>query len=249
MTGFEPHRGLLDTGSERGVGFSRAGHHDDGKAERAGRVELGAGGVAAGILGDENIDPAGLQKFELVRVGVGASGEDRLSAGRQAGGRVDAAGDVVVLRGVGEWGEVVAAYREQDALGGVAEEADGLADVGGVLPSVARLGGPLGAAETQERRAGDACGLVGVGGDPAGEWMGGVDQGVVAIAGEVVGQALGAAEATGAPGDGRQGRGCGDAGEREHGGDALIGREETGQRGGFRRAAEDENGQWQVAAP
>ena len=81
-----------------------------------------------------------------------------------------------MLRGGAEGGDLLAADGEEDAARGRAEGGGGLGHVGDAGPAVAGRGLPGRAFEDDERDAGGGGGAGGVGGDGAGEGVGGVDQ-------------------------------------------------------------------------
>ncbi len=135
----------------------------------------------------------------FVRLGEGAAGGEEAGAGEGVRVRgLDAADEVAVVRGGAEGRDLLAADGEEDALGGGAEGLCGARHVGDAGPAVAGLGFPWRTGKDEERGAGLAGGLGGVGGDAAGEGVGGVDEDVDAFGREPAREAFGAAEAAGA---------------------------------------------------
>ena len=92
---------LLDAGG--GGRVRGAVDEDDRQAEGAGGGELGIGGGAAAILGDEDVDAVLRQERAFGGFGEGAAGEENLGPRQGVGvGRVDGAEQVMVLRGGAE---------------------------------------------------------------------------------------------------------------------------------------------------
>ena len=114
---------------------------DDRQPEGAGGGELGVGGGAAAVLGDEDLDGVVAEESLFVGLGEGAAGGEDGGAGEGVRVRgLDAAQEVAVLRGGAEGGDLLAADGEEDALRGRAEGAGGGGHVGDAGPAVAGLG-------------------------------------------------------------------------------------------------------------
>ena len=155
----------------------RARDHHDRYAEVAGRLKLGAGAAAAGILGDDCIDAVFVYQRRVAGNGErSARNDDGMAWQRWRRRRwVDKAQHVVMLRLRGKAVEVLTADREQDATRRPSQHVDGAGDVGRVAPVVTRLRLPGGARQGDEWNAGGLAGRDGVSAHLDGERMRRVD--------------------------------------------------------------------------
>ena len=214
----------LDPGQRRGqvgrgfgVRSGRATHDDDGHAEAARRLDLGVSRRAAAVLGDEKLDALFAHQPLLVGERERAARQDQLRPGQgvDLGGAIDRANDVAMLRGASEGGELQAPLRQQDRAPFRSERIDRRLDRIDFDPVVARLAPPRRTREDEQRHARRRAGLRGIVGNLLGERMRRVDDRVDRVAGEIVAQALDAAEAADAARDRRRLRVFRAAGERE----------------------------------
>lgn len=220
-------------------GFMRAVNHDDGNAKHASSFDLGVGLGAAGVLGDEHIDAPALHecRFSFKVEGRTLGDESDMRRQRDVASRIDGAGDVVVLWRGGERGKLQAADSQQHAAGLVAEGRCGARGVADVRPGVAfdRLpclanDGAQGKAE--RARCGDRIGR-----NVNRKRMRRIDDGLHLLILEPAREAIGTAEAADARGDRLSGGRARAAGERQHGFEARVGREEPAQLACLARAA------------
>ena len=65
----EPGNHLLDRRHRRDIRQDRALQHDDRQAQRARRFDLAVGGVAAAVLGDDDLDAVALEQGTVLRLG------------------------------------------------------------------------------------------------------------------------------------------------------------------------------------
>jgi len=106
----EPLHHLGDAFHVRPLGQSRSRNHDHGQAERAGRVDLGARAIAAGIAGDDPRDAARSHHFELAVKRERSARHDHIRReGQGSFGRIDKTQRVSMLRPRREWRDVLAA--------------------------------------------------------------------------------------------------------------------------------------------
>ena len=108
-------------------GGFRAGHdiasrlvvprdHDDRQGEHARRFDLGVGGVAPGVLGDDDFDLLVLEQAYFGRLIEWTTCSQKAHVGRQGDvRRVNDAGNVMVLRRLYESAELEAAELEEEA--------------------------------------------------------------------------------------------------------------------------------------
>ncbi len=132
----------LDEVFDAGGGGWVAGAVDeeDREAEGAGGGELGVGGGAAAVLGDEDVDAVPDEERALGGFGEGAAGEEEFGLRQGLGvGRVDGAEQVMVLGGGAEEAGFLAADREEDAGRGGAEGFRGVGEGRDEGPAVAGL--------------------------------------------------------------------------------------------------------------
>ena len=190
-------------------GRGRPAHHDDLDPEHARRLDLGVGRAPAAVLGHQRVDPLAFHQLELVGERERTARENQLAEGQGVDLRrpVDRPHDVPMLGHARESGEL------QPPLGEERRSRLGPQRLGRVLhgrdlgPPVAGLSRPGRAGEDDERRVRLPAGGDGVGRHAGRERMGGVDDGVDALAREIGGEACDAAEAADAQRDRRRRRG------------------------------------------
>jgi len=150
----------------------------DGKAEAARGGDLAVGGLAAGILADDHLDAMFPQEPLLRLDGEGAAGEqivDMRGGERRIDG-IDAAHEIVMLRGGIEGPRLLPADGEEDAARRLAQRRDGIGDRGNARPAVAFHFLPAEPFEPQQRNARRRACRAGIGGNALGEGMGRIDQ-------------------------------------------------------------------------
>ena len=113
-----------------GAGY-RALDHDDWQAERTRRFNFGVGGVAAGILGQHNLDAVFAEQADVVLRGKRSArlDEDDVRQSEGAFGQIDQADDVGMLRGGLQFGERKAADAAEDIARRGANGLDGSGDI------------------------------------------------------------------------------------------------------------------------
>ena len=130
----EPRHGIVDGLDGGRLGRLRPAQHDDFDAERPRRADLAVGRAAAAVLGDDDIDA--VRGHERAIVGLA----ERPAAGhvchvrqrQRRIDRIDAADEIMVLRGLREWRQLLAAERDEDAARRLPQRANR-------LPRVAHL--------------------------------------------------------------------------------------------------------------
>lgn len=234
------HRGLDRV---HGPGARRAVDEDNGQAKGARGGDLAVGGLAPAVLGHDHLDAPGGEQRALVGLGKGASGEERLRAGRQVGGRdgLDAADEVGVLRRGAEGRDLLPADGEQDAPGRPAEGRRRRGHVRHADPAVAGARLPRRALQDDEGNGRCGRGPRGVFRDPAREGMGRVHENGDGVGAEPVGEAVRSSEAAHANGGGRKLGRAGPAGEGKRDPEARAGGKAGGERPGLAGAAKDED--------
>ena len=183
------------------VSLQRVGSidHEYRQAEPPGGIDLGAGAFAAGIPGNEKVDPVRFHKVTFGRLCKWPSIND----------------DVVMwqcgafLRGIDESQEIAMLRRgledryfrspngKEDASGRIAKRSGGSGHVGHSDPAIARAGRPRRSCKRDQGYAGSCAGRDRVPAHLRGVRVGGVDQMRNGMVLEIVGQARCAAEPPG----------------------------------------------------
>ncbi|CAD5969225.1 protein of unknown function [Streptomyces sp. KY75] len=219
---YDPLPGLVGRGGHRHPFGNRwPPHHDDGNLGLAGGGELGGGGVAAAVLGDEHIDPVPPDDLPLtvkaerppIKQDVHIPRTGRL---RRIDGPHEKPQRIETFTGKG--GEPHPPGGEEDPLTEYGQQLGCLGERPGGVPAVAVLGDPAGPAEGEERNMGLGGGQDRVAAHGGGEGVGGIDKSVDAVLTYPLRKPLGAPEPSDAHVTGRQ-PGSGHA-PGERGGDA-----------------------------
>ena len=223
-------------------GRRRRTHDYDLDLERARRLDLGVGRIAAAVLGHQRLNTLAFHESKFMSERERTARKDQLASGQGVDlrGPVDRPHDVAMLRGSREGGELLPALREEDCSRRGPESVDGLLDCRDLEPAVASLARPRRSAEDDEWGTGRAAGGDRVGGHARSERMGRVDNGVDALTGKKRRQAFGAAKAADASRDWRRSRFGRRPGKRQDCRNmGLIG-DPPRERAGLRRPAENE---------
>lgn len=200
MSGVQPsQRGvdIRDFGGGRGQGGAR--DHDDGNAAFASGDQFRAGRIAAGILGDQDVDAMLGEERPFAVEGEGASfrHDQAVQRPQLLRWRLYATQDVAMLRRGQKGREIVLADGEKDAATFGANGVGRRLHDRYVDPTIAVVGGPGRPSEGEHRDAGFGRRLDRVGGHLRGEWMGCVDDEVDLSAFEVKLKAVDATEPAG----------------------------------------------------
>ena len=222
---------------------SRPAQHDDVDAQRARRSDLAVGCIAAAVLGDDAFDAMLFQQRAFVGLAERPARHeiDCVRYVERRIDRIDAADQIVVLWGGRKCADLLAADRKEGAALRIAKRTNGIADILSLGPSVASDRRPGRPPQGDDRDLCNGRGCRRMGRDGRGIGMGGIDQHVDTLGGEIGRQPLDAAEAADTHRD-RLGGGLGRA-ARQRKRYVEIGsvREEPGQLPRLARAAEDEN--------
>lgn len=172
----EPYR-FLDGVGAMAVGRRCPLDEHDGQAENARGDDLAIGRLAAGILADDDVDAVHLQKLDLRFHGKRAAGKQVLDmrCGERRIDRVDAAHEIMVLRGGVEGPGLLPADRKENAARFIAQRRNGRIDRGDARPAVAAGLVPTEAFQSKERHASRAGGGTGIVGNLPGEGVRRVD--------------------------------------------------------------------------
>lgn len=224
-------------------GSGRARDHRNLDAEQARGLDFRVGSRTAAVLGDDGVDMMHGEQGELVLEREGTTienGTEIRKRQRRIDG-VDAADEIEMLRRGFRMVRPLAARREKDAAGRCAERFDRLRNAADHAPAIAGLRLPFGPPQGDGCDAGLAGRNGGVGRNPRGEGMRGIDQKIVAAFAQKSCEALGAAEAADPDGNRLCGRFFGSACEREQRIATAPRRKCLGKGTGFGRSAQDEN--------
>ena len=238
----EPHR-ILDRFGAVVVRDRRPLDEKDGQAEGACGGDFCLRGRTTGILADDHIDPMGAQQGDLVFDGKGATGEQVFDIGRlkRRIDRIDATHEIMVLRGRVEGLGLLPSDGQEDTARRFAQRRYRIGNRGNARPAIAGNFFPAEPLQPQQRNAGRIAGSAGIGGNPFGEGMRGVDQKIDRMRFKIGGKPLGAAETAGSHRHGLR-RGIERAaGERQRDGETGFFAKASGQIARFRRAAQNED--------
>ncbi len=210
----QPGHDLVRVASDGARRDGRAVDQDDRQGKRAGGGQFGLGARATGVLGDDDVDAVVGQQGKVTFGGEGAARDDGMGIGQgqRLGRRVDEAQKVMVLWGLGEKAKVLASDGEEDAARGRTKGSDGGFKVGDMGPVVLRSGNPRRAFEGDQGRSGFRTCSDGIRAHLRGERVGRVDDMGDGFGIEIGFQALDAAKAADADGQGLGDRGFGAAG-------------------------------------
>ncbi len=238
----EPHC-ILDRFGAVVVRDRRPLDEQDGQAERACGDDFSLRGFTTGIFADDHIDPFVAQQGDLVLDGKGAAGEQVFDMGCLEWwiDRIDAAHEIVMLRGRVESLRFLPADGQEDTARRFAERRCRIGNRGNARPAVAGNLLPAKPLQTQQRNAGHVAGRARIGGNLFGKGMRGVDHKINRMRSKIGGKPFRAAETAGAYRHGLR-RGIERAaGQRQRGGEIGAFAKAAGQIARFRRAAQNED--------
>lgn len=238
----KPDHGVFCGGNRGPRGNEGAFDHDNGQLERARRLDLGGGGMAARILRKYDFDAAALEQADIVLGGERPASLYKFDIGQLAGHRrhIDQTYDVGVLRRGQKLRDSKAAYTEDDARL-FAERRDGRSHVRHEGPVVARLPLPGRPLDGEQRRTGYRGCCDGVAAHLGGERVRRVDQNVDALVAQIADETFDPAEAAASHRNGLSTRRCGSPGERQCRLETPVGCEELCECARFRRAPQEKN--------
>ena len=208
----EPLHDLCHAFHAQSLGELRPRDHDDGQAERARRVDLGACAVAAGIAGDDPCDTARSHHLEFALKRERPARHDDIGCEWQrAFGRIDEPQRVGVVRFLGEWRDMLPADREEDSRCLFGQRCDRGGDIRDVDPVVVGRPDPGRALERDQWRSGFCARRDRVAAHLGREWMCGIDDMRDALLPNVIRKSGRAAEAADADRQRLPGGGAGTA--------------------------------------
>lgn len=193
----EPRQSRFDVRKRNALCFWRPCDHNNRDLQRPRRRDLAVGLVAAGVLGDDDVDPLAYEEgFLGLRIEWRAGlDEAHLWRQRDVAGGVDRARDVGVLWRGRERSKLKSPDREEDAAWRFAEGLGRFKRARDHAPGIAVACLPW---RADERSDGDARRVgrnYSVGGDPHREGMGCIDDGANTLVDKIAVEALRAAEA------------------------------------------------------
>ncbi len=238
----EPHR-ILDRFGAVVIRDRRPLDEQDGQAEGAGGGDFSLRGLSTGILADDHVDPFVAQQGDLVLDGEGAAGKQVFDIGclERRIDRIDATHEIMVLRGRVEGLGLLPSDGHEDTARRFAEHGHRIGNRRNTRPAIAGNFFPAEPLQPQQRDAGHTAGRAGIGGNPFGEGMRGIDQEIDRMRFKVGGKPLGAAEAAGSHRHGLRDGIERAAGERQRDGETGFFAKASGQIARFRRAAQNED--------
>lgn len=240
MDKFERFIAIAD---RRYIGGLVALDHDHLDTELARRRDLAIGRGAATVLGDDEVDAMLLEQVDLVRFRERTAGKNcgDVGQGERRRYRVDAANDVLVMRGLLEVERLLPADRQENATRRPTERGHGLGHALDARPAVSAFKFPGGTAERKNRRSGCFRRRGGIVRNTGCEGMRRIDQQRDVLRLQEGGKPFCAPETADAGRQQLRARVGGAACERDGGIVARIGRKTLGKLPRLGRAAEDQN--------
>jgi hypothetical protein len=141
--------------------------------------------------------------------------------------RIDAADEVVVLWGGGEWSQFLPPDCQKDASGALAQLTNCILRVGYIDPDIAFQGGPRRPAKSKDWRIGLRSGLRSIRGNRFGIRMRGIDQEIDALGAKIFRESVSTPEAASAYRDGLRSGRRRSAGKRNRGDELTVGERES----------------------
>ena len=239
----EPGDRVFDCLNRGCIGRGWPAQHDNVDAERARRGDLTVSCGTAAVLGDHHVDAMLGQQRMIVGFAERAAAGDVADMGQwqRRIDRIDTADQIIVLRRIAERLKLVAAERDKDAARCLTKRPHRLADITHLDPPVTRNFNPWRSSQRDQLHAASPRGCDGVCRNHIGVWMGGVDQGIDALADEIFCETFGTTKATDTDRHRLRGGRCRAAGERQRDVEAGTAGEAPGQLPGFRSTAENED--------
>ena len=195
----KPHQDLGHVLHAQPLGQLRPRDHNDGQAERAACIDLGARAIAAGIAGDNPGDAARSQHLQLTVKRERAARHDDISLKWQCAlGRIDKSQCVRVLRLLGERGDMLSADCEEDARRSLGQGRNGGREIRDLIPLITGHFDPRGAFESDQRRSRFGTGRDRIAAHLRRKGVGGVDDMRDTFLPDVIGKSAHAAKAAGA---------------------------------------------------
>ncbi len=230
----------VDRLDDRGRG-ARDHHHLDTK--QAGCLDLRIGGGTTAVLGNDDVDVVLPQQIAFTVQRERTTLEDIvdiIKRKRRFDG-IDAADEVVMLRGGFRMMGTLTARRQEDMAGGGPERFDGSRNALHLPPAIARPAVPFGTAQSDGSNAGGLGRKRGIGRNALGEGVRGVDQQVISARLEEIDKCGSAAETADPDRNRLRGRFIGAAGKRQQNIAITTRRERLGQQPRLAGAAKDQD--------
>ncbi len=221
----------------------RPGYHDDRQTKLARSRDLAVGGIAAAVLGNDDLYAVGAQERTLIGFRKRTAIEDVMRADDaiHCCHWLDAAHDVAVLWAGREAPGLLPSDGEKHGKRSFAKQRRRVIRILGVDPIVAGLPLPFGPLQPHERHGSGGGSLDSIGGDTCGERVRGVHEHVDLPCPQPLLQPLRATKAADAHGTGLRQRVFRSAGERQRHAHVAARNEAAGKRARLAGAAEDEN--------
>ena len=192
----DPGHGIRNAFDRRHGWQRRPAQHDHLDTKRASSDDLAVGGSTAAVLGNHDFAAMSGEQRTLVGLRERTAGDNVTGARhrQRRHDRLDAADQIVVLRGSGEGGNLLAADRKKHAARCRPKRSNCILDAACVGPPVSGDGCPGRPAQRQQKDTGAFRGFDGMCRNDCGVRMGGVDQQVDVFGGKVRREAVGPAK-------------------------------------------------------
>ena len=239
----EPGDRVFDCLDRGCIGRGWPAQHDNVDAERARRGDLAVSCGRAAVLGNHHVDAMLAHQRMIVGFAERAAAGDVADTGQRQRriDRIDAADQIIVLRRLAERLKLIAAERDKDAARRLTKRPHCVTDIAHLDPPVTRNFNPWRSSQRDQLHAASPRGCDGVCRNHIGVWMGGVDQGIDALADEIFCETFGTAKATDTDRHRLRGGRRRAAGKRQRDLEAGATGEASGQLPRFRSAAENED--------
>ncbi len=221
----------------------RALNHHDRQAKRARCLDLGDGGIAAGVFRQNNLDAMLPEQADIIlrREGAARLNEDDVRQSEGRGGQIDQADDVGVLRRGLQLGEGEAADPAENLPGLGANRLDSGGHIWRKRPIVAGPKLPGRSFDREQRRAGGRSRFDGMAAHLRGEGVRGIHQHLNALVPKIADEPFDAAKPAASRRDRLGARRGSPAGEGKRGIEMAVPGEQPCKRARFRGAPKEKN--------
>jgi hypothetical protein len=188
--------------------------HEDRNPEQSGCRDLAVGRLSPAVLCDHGVYGERLEHRPIVTLRERAARKNVVSVWHieRRLDRIDAADEVVVLWGSGEWSQFLPPDCQKNASGALAQRTNCILCIGYIDPDIAIDGGPWWPAKSEGWRVGLRGGLRSIRGNRFGIRMRGIDQEIDALSAKIFREPVSTPEAASAYRDrlsgGRRGAAC-----------------------------------------
>jgi hypothetical protein len=225
----EPRNSFGNRCDERAIRNRWPSEHEDRNPEQSGCRDLAVGRLSPAVLCDHSVDGERLEHRPILTFRERAARKNVMSVRHieRRLNRIDAADEVVVLWGNGEWSQFLPPDCQKDVSGALAQRTNCILRIGYIDPDIAVHGGPRRPAKGENWRVSPRSGLHSIRGNRFGIRMRGIDQEIDALGAKIFRESVSTPEAASAYRDGLSGGHRGAAGKRNRGDELTLGERES----------------------